>query len=183
MHALNKKDHLKNGRISVLFINFFACIELTNIFIMSDILEIERLAWNLRRAIEKTEFTTPPMNCFPYGCCGKATIFLSEYLVEHGYNTKYYCGLCFLEEDQNPESHAWVVLDNEIIADITGDQYKHRDVFLNYNLPVYVGIMDDFHKLFLTQEVFHKGGIDSYDEYTRKIYRIEYNRIKDNLII
>ena len=140
------------------------------------------LATQLREAIEATSFTTPPMDRFPKGCCGDATIFLSEYLMEHGYKTIYYCGLHpFEEEERNPQSHAWVVLDGSLIADITGDQFEDNEDFLNYNIPVYVGVMDNFHRLFSSKQVERIGGIDCYDAHSRGILRAQYNRIKENL--
>lgn len=54
---------------------------------MTDLENIRILASNLRKAIERTSFSTPPMDRFPKGCCGDAAIFLSEYLMEHGYET------------------------------------------------------------------------------------------------
>ena len=140
------------------------------------------LATELRAAIEATSFSTPPMDRFPNGCCGDATIFLSEYLMEHGYKATYYCGVpVFEEEERNPQSHAWVVLEDGQIADITGDQFKDNADFLNYDKPVYVGEMDDFHKLFPVKQVEHIGGIACYDEHSRGILRVQYNRIKANL--
>lgn len=35
-----------------------------------------------------------------------------------------------------------------MIIDITGDQFKDDSTFLNYDIPVYIGEEDDFHKLF-----------------------------------
>jgi len=140
------------------------------------------LATQLRAAIEATSFSMPPMDRFPKGCCGDATIFLSEYLMEYGFKTTYYCGVHpFEEKERNPQSHAWVVLDGGLIADITGDQFKENEEFLNYDIPVYVGVMDDFHRLFSSKQVEHIGGIDCYDPHSRGILRAQYNRIKENL--
>ena len=43
------------------------------------------------------------------------------------------------------------LLDGTII-DITGDQFRYSDIFLNYDIPVYVGKMDEFHALFEVEE-------------------------------
>lgn len=46
------------------------------------------------------------------------------------------------------ESHVWLTLENGSIVDITGDQYSNRTGMLHYDLPVYVGKIDAFHKQF-----------------------------------
>ena len=51
-------------------------------------------------------------------------------------------------DDEGVQSHAWLELSDGVIVDITGDQFKYDKVFLNYNVPVYVGKMDAFHALF-----------------------------------
>lgn len=83
-------------------------------------------------------------------------------------------------EKRNPQSHAWVIVDG-LIADITGDQFKNNDEFLRYDVPVYVGEMDEFHKLFYISELDHACGIDIYDDHSRGILRTQYNRIKEKL--
>ena len=147
---------------------------------MNNTEEIKTLAEQLRKAIEQTAFTTPPMDQFPAGCCGDATIFLSEFLMEHGYECSYHCGARPMGEEANPQNHAWVIVDGTI-ADITGDQFKNDDEFLGYDVPVYVGEMDDFHMLFYISESDHAGGIDVYDDRSRRILRAQYNRIKETL--
>ncbi len=99
-------------------------------------------------------------------------------------DTTYYCGVHPLTEEnqeRNPQSHAWVILNGGLIVDITGDQFKDNEEFLDYDIPVYVGKMDDFHRLFSSKQVEHIGGIDCYDEHSRRILRAQYNRIKENL--
>jgi hypothetical protein len=49
---------------------------------------------------------------------------------------------------EDTQSHAWLLTDNNIIIDITGDQFKYNNIFLNYDKSTYVGEIDDFHKLF-----------------------------------
>lgn len=50
---------------------------------------------------------------------------------------------------ENIQSHAWLMLeDGHTIIDITGDQFHDKICFLNYNKSVYIGVEDDFHKLF-----------------------------------
>ncbi len=42
----------------------------------------------------------------------------------------------------------WLTLENGSIVDITGDQYSNRTGMLRYDMPVYVGQIDAFHKQF-----------------------------------
>ena len=42
--------------------------------------------------------------------------------------------------------------DNQIIIDITGDQFRNNPDFLNYDKSVYVGAEDDFHRLFEVED-------------------------------
>ena len=44
--------------------------------------------------------------------------------------------------------HAWLLYEGAIIIDITGDQFKRDAVFLNFDMPVYIGEDTEFHRLF-----------------------------------
>jgi len=53
--------------------------------------------------------------------------------------------VCGTYRDGNPEntqSHVWLLTDNHIIIDITGDQFKYNPDLLNYRKTVYVGLED-----------------------------------------
>lgn len=52
----------------------------------------------------------------------------------------------------------------------------------DYDKPVYVGEVDDFHRLFATCQTRHIGGIDCYDEGSQSRLKAEYERIKGNLL-
>lgn len=115
--------------------------------------EIIALVTQFRNAIdiamEKDEFSNViPFNKFPRGCCGDASSLLGHYLLENGIQTDYVCGTYYGDSDGNGQSHAWLELQNGIIIDITGDQFKYDELFLNYDIPIYVGQMDMFHELF-----------------------------------
>lgn len=97
---------------------------------------------------------------FPIGCCGEASDLLGQYLLDHGIQTWYVCGTCYTEYDdviqtnRNLQSHAWLTTDDPfsgrryLIIDITGDQFWNNELYGRYDIPVYVGEMDDFHSLF-----------------------------------
>lgn len=85
---------------------------------------------------------------FPIACCGDASDLLGHYLLTKGIITKYVCGNYYGDNEENGQSHSWLLLDDEIIIDITGDQFRFNPIFLRYDNPVYVGPCDEFHSLF-----------------------------------
>ena len=146
-----------------------------------DIKEIKNLATQFRIAIEKTVFDDPQLKGFPRGACGPATILVSQYLMENGVTEmKYFCGLHPLPEKHSTQSHAWVDLDG-LIIDITGDQFRDRSEYLKYDIPVYVGPMDDFHKLFHKSQIHPLNGFQDYDERTKLRYSREYAKVLANI--
>lgn len=96
---------------------------------------------------------------FPRGCCGDASELLAEYLEEHGIGTVQICGEYLRGEFYDKQSHAWLLTEDGIIIDITGDQFKYNPTFLCYNIPVYVGPMDAFHRLFEADHIPQPTGI------------------------
>ena len=45
-----------------------------------------------------------------------------------------------------------MLIADEIIIDITGDQFKYDSTFMKNDVPVYVGNENDFYKLFEVEE-------------------------------
>lgn len=45
-------------------------------------------------------------------------------------------------------SHAWLEIDDSVIIDITGDQFKNYPPPLEFNVPIYVGEYIDFFNSF-----------------------------------
>lgn len=112
--------------------------------------ELKEIAIKFRCAIEKAiqagEFRDSDLEDFPNGCCNYISDCLQRYLYEHRIET-----LCVFGKygyGWDSESHVWLVTNNNIIIDITGDQYKDNRAMLNYDIPVFVGEADEFHKLF-----------------------------------
>lgn len=112
---------------------------------------IYNLALLFRNAIDlalaKHEFDEVFFN-FPIGCCDYASELLGRYLFEHGIytysvNKQYLYG-------EDAYNHTWLFLekDNNIIIDITGDQFSYATNELHYSQRVYVGPTDYFHNLF-----------------------------------
>lgn len=119
--------------------------------------DIEQLTTQFREAIdlalEAGEFDNDSIyRRFPRACCGDTSDLLAQYLLEKGIKTDYVCGTYWGKPDENGQSHAWLTVDQQIIIDITGDQFKGRSIFLNYDKSVYVGEEDDFHRLFKVED-------------------------------
>ena len=76
------------------------------------------------------------------------------------------------------------MIEDGIIIDITGDQFRNNPVFMNYNKAVYVGAEDDFHKLFTvnSRDVYKNNGIDSLGESCQPRLKRLYGKINKALI-
>ena len=111
------------------------------------------LAWKFRQAIDTAKANgkfnyRDRFSRFPNGCCDDACDLLGKYLRGKGIHTVQIQGTF---RDGNPEhttGHAWLQLDDGIIIDITGDQFRYDELFLKFNEPVYVGKTSEFHSLF-----------------------------------
>jgi len=128
---------------------------------------------------------------FPDGCCGDASDLLGQYLLDHGIQTWNVIGQYYYNYDLDSEAyreiqtHNWLSTENPfeknnyLIIDITGDQFYRKKMYGYFDIPVYVGRMDNFHKLFEFEEsdVYRFEGIDAYDYCARgKLWEL-YNGI------
>lgn len=116
--------------------------------------EIEELVVTFRMAIDKAKddrrfdrdqrFTN-----FPRGCCGITSELLAKFLYDNGYRKKitYVSAIFYDLELENPP-HAWLVIENDIVLDITGDQFKGYPEPLKFKESVYVGPYNKFYKSF-----------------------------------
>ena len=66
----------------------------------------------------------------------------------------------------------------DIIIDITGDQFTNQKCFLYYNIPVYVGFLDDFHKLFRVDQCSIHEPARLWDARCKSLYRAITKYIK-----
>ena len=131
--------------------------------------DLEVLVKRFREAIEKAmkvgSFKTDSsFYRFPRGCCGSASDLLGEYLKSYGIQTWYVNGTHYPKCDDPEEtwtkmqSHAWLttkdprVFDDYVVIDITGDQFCNDEEYGCFNQKVYVGPMNDFHRLFEVED-------------------------------
>jgi len=118
-----------------------------------------------------------PLCCFPRGCCTVASTLLAQFLLEHGIRTFEIRGIA---DDGSPcgQPHEWLITDNNIMIDITGDQFRNNCVLLNYDKPVYVGVGSELHKMFICENNHpeNRGLADFSGEMKIKLTKI-YNEI------
>jgi hypothetical protein len=114
-------------------------------------MSLEILVANFRKAIEaaKENYERGELfRNFPVGQCGHASDILSQYLIDNGFRTVTYVNGTYYGDDiDNKQSHTWLLVDGRVI-DIIGDQFKYQEELLNYDIPIYIGPMTDFHRLF-----------------------------------
>lgn len=146
--------------------------------------DITRLVIKFREALDLArdsgEFDNDiSFNGFPHGCCGDASDLLAQYLLEHGIRTNYVCGTYYDNSPENSQSHAWLLTDNQIIIDITGNQFRDNPVFLNYDKLVYVGLEDEFHRLFEVEDrdIHENNGLDFWGDACQPRLNDLYRRI------
>lgn len=84
---------------------------------------------------------------FPVGCCGDTSDLLAQYLYDHGIIAKYVWGTWYGTTSYDSQSHAWLLV-NDLIIDITGDQFRNNRTFYNFDKQVYVGPINQFYELF-----------------------------------
>lgn len=98
--------------------------------------------------------------------------------MENSIRTHYVCGVYKPASYENIQTRAWIMTDDHKIIDITGDQFKEKPEFLNYDKSIYIGTEDDFHKLFKVESrnIRENNGINTLGRMCqprlKKLYRI-----------
>lgn len=141
--------------------------------------KINNLVENFRKAIDYAcingEFKNNVLyKNFPKGCCGTTSNILAAYLHENGIKTFYINGTFYYENNFDNQSHAWLITTNDIIIDITADQFSDKSEFFNNNKKVYIGTNNEFYNLFeVERRDIHKGCIcDELNNDELEIYQI-----------
>ena len=143
---------------------------------------IYSLVTKFRKAVERAQnegaFKEDQiLSRFPKGCCGIISSLLAKYLFENGINSYEVSGTFRSENPEETQSHAWLMLEDNTIVDITGDQFKYNEIFLYYSEKVYVGAMNEFYELFEDVEKF------PYRDYTEETSKINIQNKKNYEII
>lgn len=116
---------------------------------------------------------------FPRGCCGDTSDLLAHFLLKNGVRTQYICGIYRPASKENIQSHAWLLTNGQIIIDITGDQFRDDPDFLNYHKSIYIGEIDDFHKMFRVDSsgIRDNNGLDALGSFCRPRLKKLYKKI------
>ena len=142
--------------------------------------EIAQMAYNFRRAIESAQMAgdldeESPFNRFPHGCCDDVSDLFGLLLIAHGESIFRVCGQYRYDDWEHRYSHAWLELENGIVIDLTGDQYKDNPILLNYDIPCYVGKRNALHNLFVQSDFARNPffGIEEYHEVAqRRLHKV-----------
>lgn len=114
-------------------------------------MSLEVLVYNFRKAIEAAKRNNEPgelFRKFPVGQCDHTSDILAQYLIDNGISSVTYInGTYYYDDNHNSQEHTWLLV-NGCVIDITGDQFKYQKELLNYDIPIYIGPMTDFHRLF-----------------------------------
>ena len=106
--------------------------------------KIRKLATDYRKAVdiafENNAFNKYPFNRFPRECCDDMCDLFGQLLFEKEIKVYKVRGKYRNADDWNHLfPHSWLELENGVIIDLTGDQYKKEAIMLNYNNPCYIG--------------------------------------------
>ena len=114
---------------------------------------IKQLARSFRSAIEKAKqehdlVGDAVFSRFPCGCCGDTCDLLAHFFWQYKIKAMYISGTNYVDDPFERQTHAWLLIDGDVIVDITGDQFKFDERFYNFNQEVFVGKKHPFYNLF-----------------------------------
>lgn len=117
--------------------------------------EIERLAKQFRNAIDAAFENGELRRCypfsnFPYDCCEHTCDLLGQYLLENGIETFQMNGTCKKDVSWH---HVWLLTNDDIVIDITGDQFIDKLVSDKDVEAVHVGNEGTIHKIFILNRI------------------------------
>lgn len=119
--------------------------------------DIYRIAEQFRSAIVRTkhngEFNFGDrMHNFPGGCCDDACDLLAHYLqCEYGIVSLQGNGIYRDEDADNTTNYAWLIIEDRIIVNITGSQFKYCAGFVE---DIYVGNENSFYKKLDRKQIY-----------------------------
>lgn len=113
--------------------------------------ELETLIFNFRKAIEAAKENNEAgefFRKFPVGQCGNTSDILAQYLIDNGIGPITYVNGTYYGDDYDDRwAHTWLVV-NGFVIDITGDQFKDKAEPLKNDVPIYIGPMTEYYRLF-----------------------------------
>lgn len=114
-------------------------------------MSLEILVYNFRKAIEAAKKNNEHgelFRKFPIRQCGHTSDILAQYLIDNGFSpVTYVNGTYYGDHFDDRQAHTWLLV-NGLVIDITGDQFKHHEEPLKYNIPIYIGPMTEYYRLF-----------------------------------
>ena len=114
------------------------------------------------------------MSNFPRGCCDDSCDLLAHYLYyTHNICSRQKVGTYRDNNPNNTTNHAWLVLHDGTIIDITGDQFRN---FAEYMKDVYVGQETPFYKRLERKQIQNNFDITQ-DSRLKNDYQIIMNHI------
>ena len=145
--------------------------------------DIRILASHFRKAIEAAKEDNVFNNDivfrnFPIGCCGDSCDLLAQFFLENNIALSYVLGTYRDGTFEDTQSHSWLLVDNQIIVDITGDQFRYFPSLLRNNVSVYVGVENDFYRLFEIDSIYVHKGITALGDSSQNRLTELYRKIK-----
>ena len=116
--------------------------------------KIKELSIKFRSAIDnaKNDGSFMADQCFinyPRGCCSITSELLAKFLIDNGVDGTITCMYgTYYDDSLGRPSHSWLRINNDLVVDITGDQFEFYPRPINFNESVYVGPYTGFHRLF-----------------------------------
>lgn len=122
---------------------------------------------------------------FPIECCRYSSDLLATYLIYKGIPKKY-IQLAESKTIEEEYTHCWLVIDGEIIVDITADQFNRKNYFKKYEPIPECCVVERgtyFYKLFDKNSTvyFSDVGIDTYNGDIPEKLRFLYLEILKNI--
>lgn len=151
--------------------------------------ELKEIALNFRKAFESAKYDDRVkklyINRFPTGACGEVCDIIAEYLLNYkNVKCKIINGQFLYDEFDHRYSHTWIEIEDNLIIDITADQFKNNPIFENvkgFAISCYVGPKTPLHDLF---EISPNGiqtfcGIDVYGDVAKNNLIKEYDVVME----
>ena len=109
---------------------------------------------------QQKPYQREPMVNFPCDCCDDTVDLFIHYLYHTlGIDSIKVNGCYYSKKLKCTCYHTWQVFEDWVV-DLTGDQFDNDSDVKIKTIPVYVGLMDDFHNQFENLQLEHSCGIE-----------------------